>query len=75
MSVKIILFGDSNCLDNSLAALRCAPFEEGEQIRVENIQAGLINYLLFLVKDMSLVVSQAAGTVGLICFFSEKSGP
>lgn len=75
MSVKIILFGDSEGVNNTLNTFRCRPLEEGEEIRVENVQAGLMNYLLFAVKDLSLVVSQVAGTSGLMCFFSEKNVP
>lgn len=73
MSVKVILFGDTTCLNNTLTALRCAPAEQEQEIRVENVQAGLTNYLLFVVKDISLVMSQAAGTAGLICFFAERN--
>lgn len=75
MSVKIILFGDLEGINNTLATFRCRSLQEGEEIRVENIQAGLMNYLLFAVKDLSLVVSQIAGAAGLMCFFSEKNVP
>lgn len=72
MSVKIILYGDLEAINTTLVTLRCQPLEESEEIRTQNIQTGLTEYLLFVVKDTSLVVSQAAGTSGIICLFSER---
>ena len=72
MTTKIILFGDNDTISAALTTLRLPPDEDSQTIRVENIQAGLTNYLLFVVRDLSLVVSQAAGTSGIVCFFSDK---
>jgi len=66
MSVKIVIFGESEQVDKFLEkSLGGQPISnQDEAISVENVTRGESPYLLFAVRERALVSEQATGTNG-----------
>ena len=67
MSIKIVAFGENEQVEKFGEKSRGSPNQHlEEQVTVENITAADSNFLLFSVKERSLVSVQATGANGTL---------
>lgn len=71
MAVKVLVFGDNANSIKLLSLLKGDRPATDEDIQVDNVKVQGKSFLIFTIKEMTLVSSQAAGVGALIYFIGE----